>query len=72
MPALLAFTASSIKALLKTALHKANTGLSAYPIGKLIKQTGSNLLNAANTACYGRKIVISIFIKLDYSGTHSP
>ena len=69
MPALLAFTASTIKALLKNSITQGKYGIVRISDMEIIQQTGSNLFNAANTACYGRKIVISIFIKLDYSGT---
>ena len=66
------FSTSSIKALLKNSITQGKYGIVCISDREIIQQTGSNLFNAANTACYGRKIVISIFIKLDYSGTHSP
>ena len=66
------FTASTIKALLKNSITQGKYGIVCISDMEIIQQTGSNLLNAANTAFYAENIVISIFIKLDYSGTHSP
>ena len=66
------YTASTKKALIKNSITQGKYGIVCISDREIIQQTGSNLLNAANTAFYAENIVISIFIKLDYSGTHSP